>query len=313
MRASLLAAVALLACAGQARAGRYLLFTTQRSGSTWFCELLERQPGVQCGVEGHGGQGQPSRISEMMIKYSYMKSRVVGGYDYSTVPWAKWRADCDAQWARLTASHERHEIPNEIPAIGYKLMYNQVPPRLVNEFIKYVVEENISVVHLEREAVLLQVASRFQTKAGMMHDTNASSAAATRASTPQLALPFATVERLIRAKVAEHRAWSDRLRYTPGVRYYHVAYEQLTGAAAENYLRSVVAFVLDKGVLDIDLSSLSMASELNMLHEASCRERVAPWLYALVRKAFGGNSSEPRSVIGACDVLDAREAAARHR
>ena len=147
----------------------------------------------------------------------------------------------------------------------------------------------------------------------MMHDTNASSAAATRASTPQLAIPFATVERDIRAKLAEHRAWTDRLRYTPGVRYYHVAYEQLTGAAAENYLRSVVAFVLDKGVeVDIDLSSLSMASELNMLHEASCRKRVAPSLYALVRKAFGPGSSEPRSVIGACDVLDAREAAARH-
>ena len=72
-----------------------------------------------------------------------------------------------------------------------------------------------------------------------------------------------------------------------------------------------MAFVLDKGV-DIDLSSLSMASELNMLHEASCRKRVAPWLYALVRKAFGGPNS-PSSVIGACDVLDAREAAARHR
>ena len=92
-----------------------------------------------------------------------------------------------------------------------------------------------------------------------------------------------------------------------------MAYEQLTGAAAENYLRSVVAFVLDKGVeVDIDLSSLSMASELNMLHEASCRNRVAPSLYALVRKAFGPDSSEPRSVIGACDVLDAREAAAPH-
>jgi len=307
MRSSLLAAVALLACAGQARAGRYLLFTTQRSGSTWFCDVLARQPGVQCGVErGPGGQGQPSRVSEMMIKYSYMRTRLVEGYDYSTVPWAKWRADSEAQWARLTASHT-----HEIPAIGYKLMYDQVPPRLVNEFIKYVVEENISVVHLEREAVLLQVASHHQTKTGMMHDTNASSAAATRASTPPLAIPFATAEREIRAKLAKHRAWTDRLRYTPGVRYYHVAYEQLTGAAAENYLRSVVAFVLDKGV-DIDLSSLSMASELNMLHEASCRKRVAPWLYALVRKAFGGPNS-PSSVIGACDMLDAREAAARHR
>ena len=81
---------------------------------------------------------------------------------------------------------------------------------------------------------------------------------------------FATVEREIRAKLAEHRAWTDRLRYSPGVRYYHVAYEQLTGAAAENYLRSVVAFVLDKGV-DIDLGSLSMASELNMLHDSMRR------------------------------------------
>ena len=161
MRASLLAAGALLACAGHARAGRFLLFTTQRSGSTWFCDVLARQPGVQCGVadrlaEQHVeklGAG-PAWESEMMIKYSHMKNRVVEGYNYSTVPWAKWRADSEAQWARLTASHERHQIP----AIGYKLMYDQVPPRLVNEFIKYVVEGNISVVHLEREAVLLQAA-----------------------------------------------------------------------------------------------------------------------------------------------------------
>jgi len=289
------------------RAGRYLLFTTQRSGSTWFCDVLDRQPGVQCGVARGPNVGKPghsTKVSEMMIKYSYMKHRVVQGYDHSTVPWAKWRADSEVQWARLTASHKR----DEIPVIGYKLMYDQVPPRLVNEFIKYVVEGNISVVHLEREAVLLQVASHHQTK-HKAHDTNASSAAATRTSIPPLAIPFATVEKQMKAKLAEHRAWTDRLRYTPGVRYYHVAYEQLTGAAAENYLRSVVAFVLDKGV-DINLSSLSMASELNRLHEASCRKRVAPWLYALVRKAFGGpDSSAPRSVIGACDVLDAREAA----
>ena len=53
--------------------------------------------------------------------------------------------------------------------------------------------------------------------------------------------------------------------------------------------------------LDIDLCSLSMASELNMLHEASCRKRVAPWLYALVRKSFGAQ-------VRWCDALDAREA-----
>ena len=81
-----------------------------------------------------------------------------------------------------------------------------------------------------------------------------------------------------------------------------------TQVAAENYLRSVVTFMADKGV-DINLSSLSMASELNMLHEASCRKRVEPRLYAQVRRAFGGpnNSLQERSVIGACDVLDGNE------
>ena len=63
-----------------------LLFTTQRSGSTWFCDVLARQPGVECGVEGPGELGHPSRESELMIKYSHMKHKLVEGYNYSTVP-----------------------------------------------------------------------------------------------------------------------------------------------------------------------------------------------------------------------------------
>jgi len=304
MRASPLAAVALLALVGETRAGKYLLFTTQRSGSTWFCDVLDRQPGVQCGVPKEKvNHLRPSKLSEMMIKYSYMNHRVVEGYTSSTVPWSKWRADSEAQWARLAASHAR----DETPAGGYKLMYDQVPWRLRDDFIRYVVAENISVIHLVREATLLQVASHHQTEAGKPHDRNASSAAASRASTPPLAIPFAIVQKEIRHKLAEHRAWTELLRYTPGIRYYHVTYEQLTDVAAENYLRSVVAFMADKGV-DINLSSLSMASELNMLHEASCRKRVEPRLYAGAQSLGGPNNSlQERSVIGACDVLDGNE------
>ena len=56
--------------------------------------------------------------------------------------------------------------------------------------------------------------------------------AASRASTPPLAIPFAIVQKEIRHKLAEHRAWTELLRYTPGIRYYHVTYEQLTDVAA---------------------------------------------------------------------------------
>ena len=141
-----------------------------------------------------------------------------------------------------------------------------------------------------------------------------------RIDSPQLAIPFATRSsgtsgRNSRSTAHGPTACATRRAFATTTllpRGSHVAYEQLTGAAAKNYLRSVVVFVLDKGV-DIDLSSLSTASELNMLHEASWPKACpAVALRALVRKAFGPSSSAPRSVIGACDVLDAREAAARH-
>ena len=55
---------------------KYLLFTTQRSGSSWFCEVLSHQAGISCGIH-------PTKNSEMLIHYSYIK-----GVD---VAWQKWK------------------------------------------------------------------------------------------------------------------------------------------------------------------------------------------------------------------------------
>jgi len=122
-----------------------------------------------------------------------------------------------------------------------------------------------------------------------MHDTMppVRRAGDPRIDSPQLAIPFATRSsgtsgRNSRSTAHGPTACATRRAFATTTllpRGSHVAYEQLTGAAAKNYLRSVVVFLLDKGV-DIDLSSLSTASELNMLHEASCRKRVPPSLYA---------------------------------
>ena len=276
--------------------GRYILFTTQRSGSTWFCDVLGRQPGVQCGLELSRNEKKstyhPSRTTEMMIKYSHMKRKVIDGYDYSNITWEKWRADSEQQFERLAANYNS----GKASVIGYKLMYDQVPPRLINEFIEYVSKEDICIVHLER-VVLLQVASHLQTIHGKMHNTNASEAAASRASTRPVAAPFEVVRELVKAKIAQNHEWTQRLRYAPGARYYHVAYEQLTGKAAGNYLRSVIAFVLNKGE-NIDLGSVSLASDLQRLHEASCRKRFEPSLYAQLRQSFSEQALW-------CDVLDA--------
>jgi len=272
---------------------KYILFTTQRSGSTWLCDVLRRQPGIECGISTAHNHIQ--HISEMMMHYSFMKNRVVQGYDYSNITWAKWRADCEAQFALLTRESSGKE---KATAIGFKLMYDQVPPRLMSAFVTYVAREHITIIHLEREAVLLQVASHFQTQSGLMHETDAANAAKIRQSTAPLAAPFETVKQMMKQRIAEHDEWKAHLRYAPGVRYYHVAYEHLIGPAAENYLRSVIAFMADRNE-DVDLRNVTLASSLYALHESSCRERVAPSLYARLCESFRATS-----VMGACDMLD---------
>jgi len=232
----------------------------------------------------------------MMMHYSYMKNRVVGGYNYSNITWAKWRTDCEEQFAKLA----REVGSDDAVALGFKLMYDQVPPRLVDQFVKYAKENDITVVHLEREAVVLRVSSGTQSKHGQMHERDEAHASAVRASTPMFDMPFATLDKAIKAKMTENLEWTKRLKYAPNLRYYHVSYEQLTGRAAVNYLRSVISFVIDSGV-DVDLRNISMESELKQLHESSCRSRIAPSLYAQMQ------SSGSDTNIDACRLLDARE------
>jgi LPS sulfotransferase NodH len=284
-------------CAARVDAPRYVLFTTQRSGSTWFCSVIGGQPDAACGVDKNStDEHHPTSVSEMMIKYSYMKNRVVGGFDNNNITWAKWRQDCETAFMQLARENDGAF------AIGFKLMYDQVPPRLMDAFLRYLAEEDIAVVHLEREAVVLQIASSHQSNAREgMHERSAAHAEARRKATPPLNVPFENLASDIRRRMSLNAQWAARLKYSAGVRYYHVAYEQLTGPASESYLRSVLAFVAgDRGAFD--LRNVSMASELHQLHEASCCARLAGALYKQVQDAFKGSS-----LIGACRMLDARE------
>ena len=150
--------------------------------------MLHHQPGIKCGIQGQ--RNEEGRLSGMMIHYSFMKTRVVRGFDYSNITWAKWHADCEKQFAHLTQEYSGRE---NATAMGFKLMYDQVPPRLRNAFVTYVARENITIIHLEREAVLLQVASGLQSF-GHMHERDAANAAKSRQSTAPLAESFQKIK-----------------------------------------------------------------------------------------------------------------------
>ena len=114
----------------------------------------------------------------------------------------------------------------------------QVPPRLTDAFVDYVARQNISIIHLEREAVLLGVASEYQTIPHHPHERDAAASTISRNSTPPLQVrDYTTFERRVKDRIAMINMWKARLRYARGVRYYRVSYEQLIGPAAQSSAR----------------------------------------------------------------------------
>ena len=62
---------------GMGECQKYILLTTQRSGSTWTCTLLDAQSGITSGINMRG-----QRQTEPMIAYTNKKEGVVTWSDY---------------------------------------------------------------------------------------------------------------------------------------------------------------------------------------------------------------------------------------
>ena len=139
----------------------FLLLTTQRSGSTWLCQVLTAQPGVTCGSGTAQGRallpGVPN--AELLIEFSYMGYR----RRLHTVTWEQWERRADSAFSAVARDCANSTVR---AAAGYKLMYDQVPRQLSGSgdapFFDWLRRRGISVVHLERGAKILSIASGSQ-------------------------------------------------------------------------------------------------------------------------------------------------------
>ena len=116
----------------------FLVFTTQRSGSQWTMDLLGSQEGI--GTPADGGEHSESMLPTHRANAQHWKS----------FKWQAWRDEAERAFANVTARH-----PAAL-AVGWKLMYNHVPAPLTAPFVEWVRNSSIRVVHLVREASLLQ-------------------------------------------------------------------------------------------------------------------------------------------------------------
>lgn len=104
----------------------FIIFTTQRSGSGWLRTMLDTHPHIYC-------------ASEILMHAS----------DIVNV-WPKVRATLDSFFA-----DSRHKAA----VIGTKIMYNQGLQQFPDEFVQYVREHNIRLVHLIRRNFLRRTIS----------------------------------------------------------------------------------------------------------------------------------------------------------
>lgn len=234
----------------------FLLFTSQRSGSTWTCQVLDSQSGVTCGVPNP--RSPTSTTSEMMIGYSRR-------YPGDGVSWDAWRADAERAFDAL-----RRAAPAASTACGFKLMRDQVPRALVPRFLDWLAARRIRVAHLVREASILRLASHVAAE-GSIHSNDPARVAETRRGAKMRWRAAGAVAAAVRDIERGNDWWHERLQFHPRLVYHYVAYESLVGDGAAAYAADVVRFLGPRAAAD---PFALVDGGLLALHERACADRV---------------------------------------
>lgn len=208
---------------------------------------------------------------------------------HAQVSWDVWVEDANRAFRVLREENcERTLTPR---AVGFKLMYDQVPEQLIPNFLQYVAQYNITVLHLVREAVILRLASHAQTS--VAHSYNASFVATLRYEKWRPEDTHRVADQIIQME-SINAAWRRLLLFNPRIKYHYVSYEQLTGPWKRMYLEELIRFA---GV-EADPSAV-VPHELVQLHGGTCSDRVHE--YAKFETLLGETQTA-----AACAMLEGR-------
>lgn len=268
---------------------KYIILTTQRSGSTWVCSQFDLQDEIAC-----GGQYLPDgeyRVSELLINYSRKKEKGL-----ADVPWSQYKKDLD----RAFDNSCKHSLTR---TIGFKLMYNQIPQKfMINGSLEnYFQENNIYLVHLVREAQILRLASQYnwiqQEKewGNNMHVTDSSQAEQFR-NTPKMPWNDETIENVLRVE-QDARNWQRSVHFMSNVRVHYLSYEKLlTEEGFRTQIAQVIAFL---GPQALALPPVRINTTYYQLHDPTCSERVQEYEeFAKQEKVAMSNT------VAACEMLE---------
>jgi len=260
---------------------KYLLLTTQKSGSTWFCSVLRQQNGISCG-------GKPSHLkipaSELLIKYSHITSR--GGI--ANVTWQQYQNDLDNAFAEVCEY-------NPATSIGFKIMYDQIPPQFITnkKLSSYFEDNGVNIIHLVREAKILVLASQHDvSERGFHHTTNSSMVRETSSLNWN--------ERYIDVMIKMEKTsveWQHKIHdMTPFVQNYYVAYENILRQEKRKHLvGQIAAFVSGSFDPEVEKAEGTLLKQSN----SSCSSRITNYTrFRAHKKVINSRSA------AACDLIE---------
>lgn len=245
---------------GEGARTKFMIVSTQRSGSTWVVDLLNSHPEITC----HGAlflpreSMTPAGARERVRFASYLTER--GRPARVKIPVHAWRF-LDELYGAEDASR----------AVGLKFMYSQFLPH--PWVLAYARTRGVRIVHLVRENKLDHILSKASATArGRFHAMPGESL-----TTPPVSLdPTQLVKRLTREETKVKRA--RRVLALLGLRRLEVTYESLVGDRA--------AFADILRFLGVDPGPEPLRSDLQRWSRGTHRERIAN--YDAVQAALEG-------------------------
>ena len=274
---------------------KYVVLTTQRSGSTWACNLLDLQKDITCGgTEIYGGI---VRVPELLIQYSSKTSE-----ERKEIQWTEYEKDFTEAMQNAIDANSACASPSlssstDSAAAGFKLMYDQIPSKFIQsgEIFDYFAKNNIAVIHLVREAKILRIASMKESHAmgGQPHSVDQSYVKQFRDKTQPLSWDETMIKK-IPMEEKKDASWEISLSFKPNLKYHRLSYEKmLLEEDLISQLNQIFVFLKTTQ----KYSSVNLDSKLLKLQKSTCRARIMN--YEEFRKHISGTRTA-----AACDMLD---------
>lgn len=227
-------------------------------------------------------------VSELLIKYSSYNSS-----EMAKVTWKQYKHDLDQAFMEVCEY-------NPATSIGFKLMYDQIPPKFIKDrrLQTYFEENGVNLIHLVREAKILILASQHDVRErGFHHSTNSSS------SKPQETSPLDWGEKDIEKMLDMENTslwWQDQVhKMTPLVQNYYVSYEHLLGEEKRKHLVGQISGFVS-GSYDRDARKAN--GVLLKQSESTCSSRITNYQAFRAHKRVINSRSA-----AACDLIDSVE------